>query len=128
MFGPGKRWLGAVTAVGLVAGCAGLFHSTPPTPADSEALPPTYAKALTIGSGTEWRFRPLAVDLNRDGHLDLVAPARLAKPALQRWLGDGKFNFTSTTSSWTYIGYAAFAAGDIDGDGFQYILAARRFG
>ena len=22
MFGPGKRWLGAVTAVGLVAGCA----------------------------------------------------------------------------------------------------------
>ena len=128
MFGPGKRWLGAVTAVGLVAGCAGLFHSTPPTPADSEALPPTYAKALTIGSGTEWRFRPLAVDLNRDGHLDLVATARLAKPALQRWLGDGKGNFTPTTPTWTDIGYAALATGDINGDGFPDIVAASHFG
>src|SRR5438093_7998649 len=128
MFGPGKRWLGAVTAVGLVAGCAGLFHSTPPTPADSEALPPTYAKALTIGSGTEWRFRPLAVDLNRDGHLDLEATARLAKPALQRWLGDGKGNFTPTTPTWTDIGYAALATGDINGDGFPDIAARSHFG
>src|SRR5436309_14561335 len=97
MFGPGKRWLGAVTAVGLVAGCAGLFHSTPPTPAVSEALPPTYAKALTIGSGTEWRFRPLVVDLNRDGHLDLVATGRLARPALPHGLGVGKGNGRRTT-------------------------------
>src|SRR5205814_140152 len=84
----------------------------------------TYAKALTIGSGTEWRFRPLAVDLNRDGHLDLVATARLAKPALQRWLGDGKGNFTPTTPTWTDIGYAALATGDINGDGFPDIVAA----
>src|SRR5437773_10226710 len=128
MFGPGKRWLGAVTAVGLVAGCAGLFHSTPSAPSRSEALPHNYAKALTIRSGTEWRFRPLAVVLNRDGHLDLVATARLAKPALQRWLGDGKGNFTPTTPTWTDIGYAALATGDINGDGFPDIVAASHFG
>src|SRR5439155_25387320 len=40
----------------------------------------------TLGSGAEWRFEPLVVDLNRDGHLDLVATARLT-PALHMWRG-----------------------------------------
>src|SRR5207253_7270517 len=87
MVGSTRGWLGFLTVVGLVAGCAGLFRSAP--------LLPTYAKVLTLGPRIEWRFNPLALDLNRDGHLDLVATARLAKPALHMWVGDGKVTFTS---------------------------------
>src|SRR5438309_4061524 len=87
-----------LTAAVLVAGCASLLRSTPPDPTPSEGPAPTpskvrvptYSKILTLGSGTEWRFQPLVVDLNRDGHLDLVATARLVTPALHMWLGDGK--------------------------------------
>jgi hypothetical protein len=76
----------------------------------------------------EWRFHPLVLDLDGDGHLDLVATARLAKPALQMWLGDGKGAFTPTETRWTDIGYGALATGDINGDGFPDIVAASHFG
>ena len=120
MVGSTRGWLGFLTVVGLVAGCAGLFQSAP--------LLPTYAKVLTLGPRIEWRFNPLALDLNRDGHLDLVATARLVKPALHMWVGDGKGAFTSIDATWTDVGYAALASGDINGDGFPDIVAASHFG
>ena len=120
MVGSTRGWLGFLTVVGLVAGCAGLFQSAP--------LLPTYAKVLTLGPRIEWRFNPLALDLNRDGHLDLVATARLVKPALHMWVGDGKATFTPIAATWTDIGYAALASGDINGDGFPDIVAASHFG
>src|SRR2546427_3161373 len=120
MFGSRRRRLGFLTAAGLWASCAGLFPSAPRLP--------TYAKVLTLGPRTEWRFNPLALDLNRDEHLDLVATARLVKPALHMWLGDGKGSFARVTPTWTDIGYAALATGDINGDGFPDIVAASHFG
>ncbi len=120
MVGVRKRWSVAVAAVGLVAGRAGLLQFTPSLP--------TYSKALTLGPGMEWRFQPLVVDLNQDGHLDLVATARLVKPALHMWLGDGRGAFTPIEATWTDIGYGALAAGDINGDGFPDIVLASHFG
>src|SRR5947209_9987089 len=116
----GKRALQFLTMLGLVVGCASLLRSA--------QLLPAYSKVLTLGPGIEWRFNPLLVDLNRDGHLDLVATARLVKPALHMWLGDGKGSFTPINPTWTDIGYAALATGDINGDGFPDIVAASHFG
>jgi len=109
-----------LATVGLLVGCAGLFRSAPPRP--------RYSLALTLGPGREWRFHPLVVDLNRDGHLDLVATARLVKNALHIWVGDGQGTFTPRAPTWTDIGYAALATGDINGDGFPDIVAASHFG
>src|SRR6266404_2734207 len=140
MFGFRERWLGVLAAVGLAAGCAGLFRSAPPPPPPTSSqvlLPtssqvqvrlPTYSNVLTLGSGAEWRFLPLVVDLIRDGHLDLVATARLVKQALHIWLSDGKGAFTPIKPTWTDIGYAGLATGDINGDGFPDIVAASHFG
>jgi len=100
-----------------LVGCA---SSPPPSPA--------YSKVLTLGAGSEWRFQPLVVDLNRDGHLDLVATARLASPSLHLWLGDGKGGFSPIAPTWTDIGYGALATGDINGDGFPDIVVASHFG
>ena len=120
MFGSRRRRLGFLTAAGLWASCAGLFPSAPRLP--------TYSKGLTLGSGKEWRFQPLVIDFDRDGHLDLVATARLVEPGLHMWLGDGKGSFAPVTPTWTDIGYAALATGDINGDGFPDIVAASHFG
>jgi hypothetical protein len=120
MIGCGRRWLGFLTAVALLAGCAGLFRSAPPLP--------SYSLAHTLGPGREWRFQPLVVDLNRDGHLDLVATARLVKNALHIWQADGQGGFTPVQPTWTDIGYAAIATGDINGDGFPDIVAAGHSG
>jgi hypothetical protein len=91
-------------------------------------LLPSYALVLTLGPGTEWRFEPLVVDLNGDGHLDLVATARLAKPSLHIWRGDGRGALRLVEPTWTDIGYAALATGDINRDGFPDIVAASHFG
>ncbi len=120
MFGLGRGSRRVLTTVWLVAGCAGLFRSAPRLRG--------YSLALTLGPGREWRFRPLLVDLNGDGRLDLVATARLASPSLHIWLGDGKGGFSPMTPTWTDIGYAALATGDINGDGLPDIVAASHFG
>ena len=116
----GRRSFLRFTVGGLAAGYAGLARSTPPLP--------TYSKVLTLGPGKEWRFNPLLIDINGDGHLDLVATARLVKPALHMWLGDGKGGLTPITPTWTDIGYAALATGDVNGDGFPDIVTASHFG
>src|SRR5882672_6261940 len=107
-----------LTALWLISGAAGVLTSPLPE----------YAKVLTIGAGTEWRFHPLLVDLDRDGHLDLLATARLVKDSLHMWLGDGKGAFRSTEPTWTDVGYGAMAAGDINGDTFPDIVVASHFG
>src|SRR5256886_17361354 len=131
MFGSRRRWLGFLTAAGLLAGCAGLMRSAPPLVASSKVPTPTYSKAyskvLTLGSGTEWRFEPLVVDLNRDGHLDLVATARLVAPALHMWRGAGQKAVTPIEATWSDICYAALATGGINGDRVPDIVAARSF-
>ena len=119
MFGVGRivRWF---LIAALVAGCAGVFQSRPG--------PPHYSKVLTLGPGIEWRFNSLVVDLNRDGHLDLVASARLVNDSLHIWRGDGEGTFSQMQPKWTDIGYAALATGDINHDGFPDIVAASHFG
>jgi hypothetical protein len=109
-----------LAALGVGAVSVGLFGATPPIP--------TYSNVLTLGLGTEWRSRPLVVDLNKDGHPDLVATARGAQQALHVWLGDGRGNFSPMAPTWTDIGYSAIATGDINGDGFPDIVAAGHFG
>lgn len=89
---------------------------------------PLFFRARTIGDRIEWRFRPLLVDLNKDGHVDLVANARLADPALHIWFGDGKSALDPMKATWTDIGYGALATGDINGDGFPDIVSASHFG
>ena len=120
MFPFGRRSFLRFTTLGLAAGYIGLSRPAPTLP--------RYVKALTLGPGKEWRFNPLLIDINGDGHLDLVATARLAQPALHIWLGDGKGTFTPLKPTWTDIGYAALATGDINGDGFPDIVAASHFG
>jgi hypothetical protein len=109
---------GAVT--GTMLGCARPFRTTAPLP--------RYVKALTLGTGKEWRFNPLLIDLNGDGHCDLAATARLVQPALHIWSGDGRGSLTPIEPTWTDIGYAALATGDINRDGFPDIVAASHFG
>jgi len=115
-----RRPVFLIAVVWLVARASGaLFSATAPA---------TYLKALTIGSETQWRFRPLVLDLDGDGHPDLVATARLAENPLRIWLGDGKGGLTAMKPTWTDTGYAALAAGDINRDGFPDIVAASHFG
>jgi len=115
-----KRTVFLIATLSLMAGWSGL-------PLSATTLP-RYVKALTMGAGTEWRFRPLVLDLNGDGHPDLVATARLAANPLRIWLGDGKGNLTAMEPTWTDTGYAALATGDVNRDGSPDILAAGHFG
>jgi hypothetical protein len=119
MSGVGRRSRWLLTTVWFGAVCTGLFASIPSLP--------LYTRGLTLGPRAEWRFSPLIIDVNGDGHLDLVATARLVRPALHIWLGDGN-TFTPVEPIWTNIGYAALASGDINHDGFPDIVAASHFG
>jgi hypothetical protein len=112
--------------MGLIA-CIGRAQSAP-TPHKSTPTPPKYVRALALEPGKEWRFNPLLIDINKDGHPDLVATARLQKPSLHIWLGDGKGALTPMKPTWTDIGYGALATGDINGDGFPDIVVASHFG
>lgn len=119
MFGVARRSLWPLIILWLVIGCAGHSPSTQPLP--------RFTRSLTLGPNTEWRFNPLVIDVNGDGWLDLAATARLVAPPLHLWWGDGT-TFTPVTPTWTNIGYAALATGDINHDGYPDIAAASHFG
>src|SRR2546426_9345536 len=110
----------AVAATGATLGCTRAVRTPSPVP--------RYGKALTLGPGEECRFNALVLDLTGDGYCDLAATVRLAKPALHIWSGDGRGSFTPLEPTWTDIGYAALATGDINRDGFPDIVAASHFG
>jgi hypothetical protein len=100
------------------------------SPTQAQSPPPrlTYAKGLTLAQGTEWRLNPLVVDLNKDGHLDLVATGRLVDSALHVWLGDGKDTFKPIEPAWPDIGYGALATGDVNADGIPDLVTAGHMG
>jgi FG-GAP-like repeat len=116
---------GFLIAVTLL-GCSGVAQSSP-LPKSAPALH-KYVNVVTLDQGKEWRFNPLIIDVNKDGHPDLVAADRLQKPSLHVWFGDGKGTFSLMKPTWTDIGYGALATGDINGDGFPDIVVASHFG
>jgi FG-GAP-like repeat len=102
-----------------------------PTVHDSAPSQPStlYGQAVFLGEGAEWRPYPLLVDLNGDGHLDLVATHRvpLEANALHIWLGTGQGTFSEVPQTWRSPGYAGLAAGDLNKDGQLDLLAASHF-
>jgi len=90
-------------------------------------LEPKFEKIATL-EPAEWRFRPLLVDLFKDGHVDLVATARLVANSLHIWSGNQGATFKLIEPSWSDVGYGALATGDINHDGFPDIVVASHFG
>lgn len=130
-----QRWRWCLALLGLVVAGASLLTSCAPYArpeptagsARGGAPLPRYTKALTLGQDMEWRFAPLVVDVNGDGAPALVATARLTDPALYIWRGAGH-TFAPATPTWSNIGYAALATGDINHDGYPDIVGASHFG
>lgn len=88
-----------------------------------------YGEAIFLGEGREWRPYPLLVDINRDGHRDIVATHRdpVDQNALHIWAGDGTRTFRAIPQTWPSPGYSGLAAGDINRDGHFDLLAASHF-
>src|SRR2546422_947704 len=129
-FGRGPRWFHIT--VWLVAGC-NLVQSAPPVPTSAPLPPhaptlPGYSLALTLAPGMEWRFHPLVVDVNGDGHLDLILLG-FKTAGLEVYLGDGTGNWRlHTTLPETRPGPImpgrAVVLGDLDHDGHLDVVAA----
>lgn len=127
-----RRWLGTLLALMSLFGCqtlrdqpARLSSETP----ESQLEEKLYDEAIFLGEGREWRPYPLIVDINEDGHLDIVATHRdpIDQNTLHIWSGDGTRTFRAIPQTWPSPGYSGLAAGDINGDGHVDLLAASHF-
>ena len=90
---------------------------------------PQFVQASPLAPGPEWRAYPLLIDINADGHLDIVATHRMPTDhnALHIWLGTGTGTFHELPQTWASPGYAGLAAGDINHDGHLDLLAVSHF-
>jgi FG-GAP-like repeat len=107
-----------------------LSQTASPTPVLPKPLAsPRYVKALSLGEGAEWRPYPLLVDINEDGHLDIVATHRMPgeQNSLHIWLGTGQGTFNEVPQTWSSPGYSGLAAGDINNDGHLDLVAVSHF-
>src|SRR5215467_10695303 len=104
----GKRfWLAA-----LVAGaCVGLSHA--PAVQSQGALFESVLVPVGPGSG-----QVILVDVNRDGHLDLVT-RHLLQRKIGVFIGNGKGGFTPSAASPIELAYqpGSIAIDDVNGDG-----------
>jgi hypothetical protein len=105
------------TALQYLASCAGVqpqLAKPPEGPAPKFKL-----SANGLPQAGMWKSTPLVMDINKDGHLDVIAIARLGDGA-HVWLGDGKGNWTESSSGLkmkTGSCGGGVAVGDINRDG-----------
>jgi hypothetical protein len=82
------------------------------------------AKSIEVGRGSGGVF---LVDIDRDGHLDLVAKHLLTQ-RITLQLGDGRGNFRSRSAGPLQLNFApgALAVGDVNGDKIPDLALTRR--
>jgi|WetSurMetagenome_2_1015567.scaffolds.fasta_scaffold48883_2 hypothetical protein len=106
------------SALLYLASCAGVQ----PQVAKPQEGPAPKFKLSTAGLAQTgmWKSTPLVMDINGDGHLDVLAISRLGDGA-HVWLGDGKGNWTDSSAGLRMKGGSCgggIAVGDINRDGF----------
>jgi hypothetical protein len=84
-----------VLATLCVASCAGV--QTQPAKVTVEPGPKFKLSATGLADKGMWKCTPLLTDINRDGHLDVIAISRLGDGA-HVWLGDGKGNWKDSSA------------------------------
>jgi len=81
-------------AILCLASCAGI--QSQPSKASLEPGPKFRLSAGGLAEKGMWKCTPLLTDINRDGHLDVIAMARLGDGP-HVWLGDGKGNWKDSS-------------------------------
>jgi hypothetical protein len=105
----------ALAAIALVAGIVGVNSQGP-------LFEPGSPVMVGLGSG-----EVALVDINRDGHLDLVTK-HLLKQRVDVHVGDGRGRFVTLAGGPAGLGFepGAVALGDVNGDGLVDLVVASR--